>query len=298
MSMSYTRYHSSIRANFLLGFLAFGLFAYSLSLYLFQPDTSPLTASLWKARQASASYGTESGATPVHIHAGVCTGLRPSHSRLGYRLRKNDVRCEGFFSSDVNAQLEIMSFLRSPLHFDLFHDRNLHVRIPLLPRNIEGKQVHIRAVALPIKTYYRMDAVGPPNSIFVWPVDAVLAEARLKASRLGVFGWIGSKENKIFVPLSVVPEIRRKEVSAVQLQFKVRTPVDLQSFAYRWQDVDGHLSKWLSYNSSPLHSGQVIPIQLPDDCTGLLKLSIAARPQNSTLWLKLNLRMLVPEETL
>src|SRR5688572_24125356 len=102
------------------------------------------------------------------------TSLRAIADATGYRARAGDPRCEGVFESPVSVtELEVVSVTVGALSFDI----DVHHEVVVAPPDLKGlnaKAVNVRAVALPLRTYYRMDAVLAPGEIFHWPLAAVV----------------------------------------------------------------------------------------------------------------------------
>src|SRR5262249_47462123 len=89
--------------------------------------------------------------------------LQPIPGSQGYQKRTGAVRCEGMYRSPVSGfGLEVVSFITGGLSFDLERDRQLSVLVPVTP-SLLGEAVHVRAVGLPLRTYYRMDALVAPG---------------------------------------------------------------------------------------------------------------------------------------
>src|SRR5258706_10093833 len=107
-----------------------------------------------------------------------CKGLPPlQDSQSGYQKRGD--RCEGLYVSNVGSHsLTAMSFSLGKIRFDLTPLVKLQVSAPG-----QKEPVNIRAVAIPPKTYYRMDYAGlPAGSTMVWPVRDVLLRENLSDS--------------------------------------------------------------------------------------------------------------------
>ena len=102
--------------------------------------------------------------------------LRSSESeKTGYRIRSHN-RCEGFYESDVSSgSLNIVSVTQGKFKFKL--DSNEMITVSPIVNN---KTVNIRAVAIPLRTYYRMDAQLDPKTNIKWPVADVLYPKKLK----------------------------------------------------------------------------------------------------------------------
>src|SRR5271166_5539989 len=88
-----------------------------------------------------------------------CDQLRPlPNSDVQYKERGN--RCEGLYVADVGMRsLELVSFqLGGGLAYKLKNGEQLRVTAPG-----QTQSLHVRAVAMPARTYYRMDAILNPG---------------------------------------------------------------------------------------------------------------------------------------
>ena len=131
-----------------------------------------------------------------------CDALVPAQGQIEYRWREN--RCEGFYRSNVSSgDLELVSLLVGRLTGDIAKNAQLEIVAPNIQRSLGGP-IHVRAVAIPPRTYYRMDAVLNPGTPLSWPVGDVLAPSQLSVDRIGVFGWVDASPERVFVPLRVV----------------------------------------------------------------------------------------------
>ena len=229
----------------------------------------------------------------------VCDNrLRPISGNLGYGWRKPGALCEGLYQAPVTATgLDVVSLLRGKLRFDLDRDRQLRVSAPDLSGLASGP-VRVRAVALPLKTYYRMDATLPADHALVWPVGEVLYPARLNADRIGVFGWVGSETDKTFVPLMVVPkEGGTAPAIGAPLELMVRSPVELDKLVWRTSLEDERITgplTWQDAGAGPVRAGQVVTVMLPARAAAVLRVDIAAKRTDTDKWLTLTLRVKVP----
>src|ERR1043166_1414631 len=94
-------------------------------------------------------------------------------SQSGYQRRGD--RCEGLYVANVGAHsLAAMSFSLGKIRFELDPAVRLQVSAPG-----QTQSINVRAVAIPPKTYYRMDAALPAGATMVWPVRDVLLKASL-----------------------------------------------------------------------------------------------------------------------
>ena len=105
----------------------------------------------------------------------------------------------------MSAQsLELISLLRGKLHYDLQPNVQLTIVGPDISGMAQGR-IQVRAVAQPLRTYYRMDTILPTNRRMLWPIKDVLLPLRLHADRVGVYGWIETQPEKLFVPSALSP---------------------------------------------------------------------------------------------
>jgi hypothetical protein len=154
-------------------------------------------------------------------------GLHPVSDPTGYIPRGS--RCEGVYVSPVSASsLELISLLRGKLHYKLQPKTQLILSSPNIA-DIASGPVRTRAIARPLRTYYRMDATLPTTRRMSWSIDDVLLPLRLSADSIGVFGWVEKGTEKIYVPLRVAQPGDSTPAGAVELM--VRSAVDIDRLA-------------------------------------------------------------------
>ena len=216
-------------------------------------------------------------------------------SQLGYKPLTN--RCEGFYVSRVSSgSLEVVSLTRGRLDYEWRADVVLEVTAPAAA----DRPINIRAVAIPLKTYYRMDSELPPGEKLIWPLRDILHPGKLTADRVGVFGWTGDRGDKEFFPVRVrqiapLEDQTGQEADVVTLV--VRSSVDVDSFLWRMSERDGDrclaFGGWQKILQAPRHAGAPVMIQLPEgenSAEGLC-VEVAAKERQSDDWLKLSLRI-------
>ncbi|MEK6374773.1 MAG: hypothetical protein AABO58_19005 [Acidobacteriota bacterium] len=208
-------------------------------------------------------------------------------SKTGYQKRSN--RCEGLYVSNVSGRsLAAISFTLGSVRYELRASTHLQVSAP-------GQQsaVNVRAVAIPPKTYYRMDALLSPGSTMSWPVSDVLLPESLGDSRIGVFGWKGSEESKTLIPLRVVANgVPTKSASPL---LTVQANFDAQQLKWRWAPAHekqcGTFGAWQDAISQPVTASWPVRIDLSALPTGRHCVETAAQSGNSTAWAILKLRV-------
>lgn len=196
---------------------------------------------------------------------------------LAYKMRDN--RCEGFYISPVSGGLELVSLIIGDFRFELKSGTILEVSSPLF----SSEPVNIRAQAIPLKTYYRMDSIVHPQKSMSWPVDSVLLPKKLHADRIGVYGWIGEEENKEFVPLRIgtkdSPLASCDEIE--QIIMILRSTYELETLYWRLgnlvSDKCSNYGEWQSVPKSHLEPGWPIHIFLPLEPRNNLCVEVKAR---------------------
>jgi hypothetical protein len=143
----------------------------------------------------AAALAISLGASAAAWADGPCPSLSPDRGPLGFRRRLGGDRCEGFFKSNVAGEALSVAFLMAG-------------RFPASAEVVEvsgaapGREINVRAVALPLGTYYRMDATVGPNRPLRWPLAEVVQASRsLKSTDLGLYGWIGDAARPTYVPV-------------------------------------------------------------------------------------------------
>jgi len=119
-----------------------------------------------------------------------CTGLEAVPGAMGYQHRSGSVRCEGLYRSPVAGEsLEFLSFVSRSISYDLRTDTILIVAVPDVSQ-LGASEIAVRARALPLSAYYRMDTSVASAQAIEWPLSAVINPAGLQADSIGIVGWI------------------------------------------------------------------------------------------------------------
>ncbi|MBL26195.1 MAG: hypothetical protein CMM50_01400 [Rhodospirillaceae bacterium] len=233
-----------------------------------------------------------SATAPVAAVADVCDRLQPVSTALGYQVREPDVRCEGLYESTVRAiGIEVVGFLLAPVRFDAELEAEVEIAsadLSNLETPPEGP-LRVRAVALPLKTYYRMDAVLGPDGTMAWPLAEVIRPAGLKDDQIGIYGWFGEETDKTFVPvrvLSATAESSEMPEPSPQLRLYLRVTSDAERLLWRYGD-DGTVSEWLPAAEGRVRAGQTAAVALPPGPTALLRIDVTAKPEGSDDWTSL-----------
>lgn len=240
---------------------------------------------------AALSLGLMSGAASAQEL--VCKGLPPLQgSQFGYQKRGE--RCEGLYVANVGSQsLAATSFSLGKVRFDLKSSVQLQISAPG-----QTQPVHVRAMAFPAKTYYRMDAPLPPGSNVLWPVRDVLLPAKLSDSQIGIFAWKGAEDGKtqVLVPVRVVPQGSAPAPAPPYLV--VQASFDAQQV--KWRSAPAREGGCLAFGTwqdaipRPVTASWPIAINLGQLPAGLSCFEAAAQSGSSSTWETLKLRLEIP----
>jgi hypothetical protein len=222
-----------------------------------------------------------------------CKGLPPlQDSQSGYQKRGD--RCEGLYVANVGAHsLAAMSFSLGKIRFELNPSVQLQVSAPG-----QTQPVNVRAMALPPKTYYRMDAALPAGATLVWPVRDVLLRENLSDSRIGIFAWKGPDGAKTLIPVRVVPQGAAVRPAAPFLT--IEASFDAQKVKWRSAPArnDGcqPFGPWQDAIQRPVTASWPIAIDLKELPAGVHCLETAVQSGGSTTWETLKLRLEIPSQ--
>jgi hypothetical protein len=218
-----------------------------------------------------------------------CRKLQAVQGAYGYQARAKDVRCEGFYESPVAAAtLDLVSLTAGPVEYKL--DGQDFVRLTAPDVGVlKSGQVNIQAHALPLGTYYRMDAIVPSAGALNWQIGDVLRPHKLTADRIGIFGWIEQTANRIFVPVLMSEQNARAPIIIL-----LRPTIDLERVRWRtWPDSDP--SQVVQGEPVPQmrRAGELIKLDF-DRAKGIKVVEVAAKTANSDRWLVLKFHIFEP----
>ncbi|HUP61925.1 MAG TPA: hypothetical protein VNA69_16075 [Thermoanaerobaculia bacterium] len=220
-----------------------------------------------------------------------CDSLAPLRgSKSGYQSRGN--RCEGLYVSKVGSRsLAAMSFTLGRVRYDLATAKAIEVTAPG-----QTQPVNVRALAIPLKTYYRMDATLAPGATLRWLLKDVLAPEGLTDNRIGVFGWRGAEDSRTLVPVRVTSAGAASASQAPLLI--IQASFDAQRVKWRWgasrNEQCSALGAWQDAIQRPVAAGWPIAIDLSALPAGTHCLEAVAQSDASTGWSPLKLRIDIP----
>ena len=221
--------------------------------------------------------------------------ITESNNPSAYAGRGN--RCEGFYTAKVGGQFEVVSLLIGTLDYPWQEDVELSVSSP----HVTATDVNVRAVGLPLGTYYRMDSRLAQHGQLTWLTGDVLTPKRLDAGAVGVFGWVGTERKKVYVPLQVVRADSASDATA-PIRLRLRLTVNMDDVFWRYADLDdGECRAWTDREkvlnprsqASSFDEGELVTIILPSRRTAEECLEIFGREPKSGEWgdlLKIRIR--------
>ena len=163
----------------------------------------------------------------------ACDGsLLPVDSHVGYKWRASQDLCEGLYKKPVSAKLDVVSVLAGKLNYDTHVHDSLEIAVHD-PALVEAEVVNIRAISLPLKTYYRMDAQLPKQAAIDWSLTTVVKPERLEHSDIGLFGWTETSAKRLYVPLRVRNGGEGDEAADVSIIVKIRAHQKFASIVWR-----------------------------------------------------------------
>jgi hypothetical protein len=125
--------------------------------------------------------------SPTVAFAQSCDSLPIDGSPLSYRFRTNVPRCEGMYRSPVSGEpgMSLVSLTFGKVTYDTKQDAYLEIKLPVDPT----EKTPVRAVGIPERLYYRLDAeLGPGRSALRLPLADVVVPENISPEEFGVFG--------------------------------------------------------------------------------------------------------------
>jgi len=181
---------------------------------------------------------------------------QPTTNPNGYRLRGD--RCEGIYIQQVaGTPLVVASFTESFEEYDARSARNLIIRWSAPPSG----DVHLRALGLRRKLYYRMDTTrSSSGGSYTWPAD-MLGALNIGKVDVGLAGWtryrVGPTDRDVYVPVNVGRPEARSASNAYTLVLLPGVPLSEVYVSMALVGSDGRPAKFvrdeepLRYNYYP-----------------------------------------------
>ena len=211
--------------------------------------------------------------------------------KLKYRKRDNN-RCEGFYSSLVSdGVIDVVGVTKGEFSFEIKENEVLELSSPL----VRHRPIYIRAVGIPLKLYYRMDAHLDAGKKLAWPLGDVVYWRKLSSKHICVFGWTGNEMNKTYIPVAAVSKLAPVKNDG-KIRLYLRTSVDVINVKWRMAGTCSRLrdAEWQDAPKSSYDAGKPITIILPAQGVEELCLEVAAYNQKHDEYLKKkNIRVIV-----
>ena len=227
-----------------------------------------------------------------------CNAVRAVQGPFGYQHRLNSDRCEGLYQTPVSGEsLELLSLVDGEINYDLGTDKSLVVTVPDVSA-VAAIKVSVRARALPIGTYYRMDADVPSGQSIKWPLGDVIAPAGLRSGSIGVVGRVERGNDTIYVPVSVLPEGKSRVDPGPPIVL-LRTGVDIEQVRWRVIADPGTATtpRWTALGDDTqyrVHAGDIIKLPLKQTLHSVNTLEVSAKTTDSGEWLNIRIPVFSP----
>ena len=186
-------------------------------------------------------------------------------------------RFEGLYLTDVssNIGLEVVSLTFGRLQCPWNAKTALKIFTPDLALNAK-KSIEIRAVSIPPKINYRMDAICQPNDSIIWPIEHAF-KAGLSSDQIGVFGLIEEGNKTTYVPVWIKCASGSSIAGGDTLILTIRSNVFAKNMKY---SIYGVLEQ-RALESKPVEKrlispGMPIEIVIPDSLPPHLIITIRA----------------------
>lgn len=199
--------------------------------------------------------------------------LKPSDNpSVAYKTRGN--RCEGTYAAKVGApSLDVVGFTIGKFSYKLEKSESITIE------NSYGFNFFIRASAIPLNTYYRMDASLGKGQTLTWQIKDVLFNLTIPSNSLGVYGWSGTEKEKVFIPVKAVSSTYNP--SDDKLYLLIRPSSKILGVKFRYAQSDHSFSAYETVNGA---SRQLIVIVLPEDLKGQYSIEVAAMLESKSDW--------------
>jgi hypothetical protein len=127
----------------------------------------------------------------------------PIAERDGYRERDGGQRCEGIYTSPVAGEsVQIVSMSQGRLSYDFGQSAPLLISLAITPAS--PAPIHVRAVGIPERLYYEMDADMLGGRALVWPIKEVVIPEHIAPTDIGVYAFqVGNGGDPVLLPVSI-----------------------------------------------------------------------------------------------
>ncbi len=213
----------------------------------------------------------------------ICDSLVESAGgQYGYTLREGDSRCEGLYKSRVSAtELQLVSISIGEMRYTNAV-KSLAISLPASTHPDIGP-IHVRGMAIPLKTYYRMDAVMAPGEAMRWPLQDVVHPSSLRSRDLGVLAWAEIDGKRLYIPVQVRPlNAEGDDRPGTEVIVKILSTSHLEKLLWRFK---GDLA-WRTANGDgrTVRSGRPVsfrPLRHAEGADSIVELEFVGKVRNS-----------------
>jgi len=127
----------------------------------------------------------------------------PIAERDGYKERDGGQRCEGIYTSPVAGEsVQIVSLSQGRLSYDFGQSAPLLISLAITPAS--PAPIHVRAVGIPERLYYEMDADISGGRAVIWPIKEVVIPEHIAPADIGVYAFqVGNGGDPVLLPVSI-----------------------------------------------------------------------------------------------
>lgn len=201
---------------------------------------------------------------PVVAQDGCNPNITPSEkSKFKYKKRGN--RCEGFYKSPVTEpSLDVVGVLRGKFKYKIDEKEVITLSVP----DVTYDRLTVQAQALPLNTYYLMNATLRSGEKLVWPVKDVLFPSAVPSRNISVYGYIERQDSIIYIPLHAHSKMV-KATNVDRIRVVLRATVDIEKVLYRWETSDTRKKHDWEWILRQISAGTKIYIPAPVGAKGL-----------------------------
>jgi hypothetical protein len=187
-----------------------------------------------------------------------------------------------------------VSFQQGALRWSSPEDATLRLSIASGITHLPEERINVRAIALPLSTYYRLDGVVSLQKPLTWPISAVVRPSKLTDKQLGIFGFIGNDDERLFVPLRMVQGEDHGAREPTVLKVRPGHNSDIIVWRSYAEGIrSGGPPPWVEAAKS-ISAGSIVTIELPNGPEGILTVEVNAKHAGSDRWSPLKIHVFRP----
>jgi hypothetical protein len=189
-----------------------------------------------------------------------------------YHCQKMNDRCEGFYQAPVSSvtRIDLIGATKGKFFYNMDSTEVVRISSPLTG----GKTIRVRAQAIPVKTYYRMDAVIHPGETVQWHMKDVLLPNNLTPDKIRILGWYESNDQKVYVPVKT--EAKKSSVQnndIIYITFRPTVKIkNIQYLVYDYQTKES--TDWKQPTFNTCRAGMPFNVMLNQN-KGLYRITVS-----------------------